>query len=181
MLQDILTSLGKFTPANCRIFEKYLVPKQLVKNEILLREGEICQAIYYLVSGAVYEYNDSDIDENIIDLHTGPTWFLQYESFTAQKPCRNNLKAYTPCAVLVLPVTALHQLIALSPAFLQMGKILEKGLARMHYFDNALTPLQKYQHLLQTRPELLQVFPLKFIASYLKITPETLSRVRNIY
>ncbi len=181
MPTTILATIGTFSPAQQTLLEEQLVLKQLKKNDFLLKEGEICQAIYYLVSGAVYEYNDADIDENIIDLHTGPGWFLLYESFTAQKPCRNNLKAYTPCELLVLPVTALHQLIALSPAFLQMGKILEKGLARMHYFDHALTPLQKYQHLLQTRPELLQVFPLKFIASYLKITPETLSRVRNVY
>jgi CRP-like cAMP-binding protein len=181
MPTHILTTIGTFSAAQQSLLKEQLVPKQLTKNELLLKEGKVCQAIYYLVSGAVYEYNDADIDENIIDLHTGPTWFLQYESFTAQKPSRNNLKAYTPCELLILSVTALHQLIALSPAFLQMGKILEKGLTRMHYFDHALTPLQKYQHLLQTQPELLQVFPLKFIASYLKITPETLSRVRNVY
>jgi hypothetical protein len=42
-----------------------------------------------------------------------------------------------------------------------------------------MTPLEKYQFVLQTRPQLVQVFPLKMIASYLKVTPETLSRVRE--
>jgi len=42
-----------------------------------------------------------------------------------------------------------------------------------------MTPLQKYQYILDHRPDLIQQFPLKIIASYLKITPETLSRVRD--
>lgn len=181
MLHDILQAVGRFTTEDCVLFENHLVKKQVKKNDLLLKEGEICREVFYIVSGSVYEYSDAGIDENIIDLHSEKEWLLQYESFVAQKPSPHIIKAYTDCELLALAVTQLHQLIALSPAFLQMGRILEKGLARTYYFDNALTPAKKYQHLLQTKPQLLQAFPLKLIASYLKITPETLSRVRSAY
>jgi hypothetical protein len=73
----------------------------------------------------------------------------------------------------------MHEMIGLSPAFFQLARVLEPVHSRTHLFDNQLTPLEKYQYILQHRPGLLQAFPLKIIASYLKITPETLSRVRD--
>lgn len=97
----------------------------------------------------------------------------------SQKPSESFVQAYAESEILELTVQSLHGLIAESPAFLQMGRILEQATARVHFFDNDLTPIQKYEHLLNNRPQLLQKFPLKIIASYLKITPETLSRVRE--
>ena len=50
------------------------------------------------------------------------------------------------------------------------------SVSRIVLFDNALTPKAKYAYVLNNSPQLIQEFPLKMIASYLKITPETLSR-----
>lgn len=72
-----------------------------------------------------------------------------------------------------------HRLIGQSQSFLQMGKILEESTSRIDFFDNNNTQDEKYQYVLENKPELIQSFPQKLIASYLKITPETLSRVRN--
>ena len=62
-------------------------------------------------------------------------------------------------------------------SFLQLNKIFTQP-AKIHFFDNAYSPSQKYDYLMQTKAQLMQTFPLKMIALYLKITPETLSRVR---
>lgn len=56
---------------------------------------------------------------------------------------------------------------------------MESATERIHLFDNALNPIEKYNYILANKPELVQAFPLRMIASYLKITPETLSRVRE--
>lgn len=60
-----------------------------------------------------------------------------------------------------------------------MGKILDASTSRIDFFDNNNTPDEKYQYILKNKSEFIQKFPQKLIASYLKITPETLSSVRN--
>ncbi|RFS17882.1 Crp/Fnr family transcriptional regulator [Emticicia sp. C21] len=181
MLQASLKKIGRFTAEDIATLEKLLVRKQFKKNELLLTEGAICQSVFLLVSGAVYQFSVNDIEENVIDFYIQSDWIMNYASFVGQKPSTTQMKAYTDCEVLELTIHKIHHLIEVSPAFFQLGKLMEQSMARMHYFDNSLTPLQKYNYLVETKPQLLQEFPLKMIASYLKITPETLSRVRGIY
>lgn len=181
MLDTILNKIGRFGAAEIDLVEKTAVRRQFKKNEMLLTEGEVSRSVFILVSGAAYQFACNDIEENIIDLYTDNDSIMNYPSFVGQKPSTTNIRAYTDCDVFELTIYAVHNLIEMSPVFFQLGKIMEQGMARMHYFDNALTPLQKYNHLLETKAHLLQRFPLKMIASYLKMTPETLSRVRGIY
>ena len=181
MLQTALQKIGRFETADIALAETLIPLRQLKKNETLLAEGTVCQSVFFLVSGAVYQYSMHDIDENVIDLYLANDWIMNYPSFVGQKPSATQIRAYTDCEVLELTIHTIHHLIETSPVFFQLGKVMEQGMARMHYFDNVLTPLQKYNHLMETKPQLLQYFPLKMIASYLKMTPETLSRVRGMY
>lgn len=181
MLQAILNKVGRFSDADLALLEEQFVRRQFKKNEVLLAEGAICQSVFLVQTGAVYQSAIDDIDENIIDLYTTNDWVMNYQSFVGQKPSVTQIKAYTDCETLELNIFKVHELIETSPVFFQLGKIMEQGMQRIHFFDNALTPQQKYNYLLDTKPQLLQQFPLKMIASYLKITPETLSRVRANY
>ena len=180
MFAEILAKTGRFSDCDVSLFEKKTKIRTVKKGEIMLREGEICQTAFYVIAGSFYQYNFKDeIEENVIDLHIENEWFLNEQSFIAQKPSENIIKSYSDSTVLELTLFSMHELIAQSPAFFQMGSILEMSKSRVHFFDNSFTPLQKYQYILDNKPALLQRFPLKIIASYLKITPETLSRVRE--
>lgn len=181
MLYNILNKVGSFTENEVEYVASKMVPRHYKKNDWLLAEGIICRSVSLLVSGTAYQFALNDINENVIDLYSQSDWVMNYNSFVSQKPSTTFIKAYTDCDVLEMSIYTAHELIGQSPVFFQLGKLLEQALARTHYFDNALTPLQKYNYLLSTKPQLLQDFPLKMIASYLKITPETLSRVRGIY
>src|SRR6185312_9091668 len=145
-----------------------------------LQRGEVQRSIFYLLKGSAYQYNfKQEAYQNIIELHEENEWFLNHQSLVGQIPSDVFIAAYAPCTVLELTLEAIHQLIGCSPTFLLLNKILESSTSRVHFFDNSSTPLQKYQFVLDSRPQLLQEFPLKMIASYLKITPETLSRTRE--
>ena len=180
---DIVKSLRKFGiygPEDLTIFMDSIKTRNISKGEILLQMGAICQSVFFIESGSVYQYNFKDeIEENVIDLHLESEWVLNHKSFTSQSPSESIIKAFADCEVLELSIENIHKLVAISPVFLQLGGILETSVSRVSFFDNALTPLKKYQYILQNRPQLIQVFPLKLIASCLKITPETLSRVRK--
>lgn len=182
MLAQVLSKVGHFSEADVERFAQRIHYRRVSKDEVILPEGAVCQVLIYNLQGAIYQFNYKDEDQlepNIIDLHLEQEWVLNDRSFFTQKPSECCIKAYTDCEVFELSVHDLHQLIAESPAFLQLGKVLEQATARVHFFDHPLSPTEKYLHILEHRPAMIQQFPLKMIAAYLKITPETLSRVRD--
>lgn len=178
--KKILSEIGRFSENEITLFENKIHTKFFSKDELLLNEGEICTKAFYIIKGSAYQFSYEDIDENIIGLHIENDWCLNYSSFVGQKPSSAMIKAYTDLEVVELTLTSIHELISRSPTFFQLGKVLENTVSRIQYFDNANTALQKHTHLFLSKPELFQKFPLKMIASYLKIAPETLSRIRSI-
>ncbi|MEL6923234.1 MAG: Crp/Fnr family transcriptional regulator, partial [Bacteroidota bacterium] len=154
--------------------------KTLVKGDRLLLPGQVCQAVYFVAAGNLYQYQlDDEQLQSIIDLHLPGDWALDARSFTGQVPSQLYLEAYTAASVFELSIHDLHALIARSPRFHQLGRILSAAVDRLQFFDQQSTPDEKYQHILQHQPDLLQQFPQRMLASYLKMTPETLSRVRR--
>ena len=168
-----------FTEADCFKVESEIKYRKLTKNEILLHEGEICKSFYYVQSGSFIQFQTEDINKQIIDLHMKDEWFLNHSSFIAQKPSSTTILAYEESEIFELSLRSIHKLIETSQVFLAMGKILEQAQERTLFFDKGYSPTDKYNHILNTRPLLIQYFPLKIIASYLKVAPETLSRVRS--
>jgi CRP-like cAMP-binding protein len=179
--QEILDGVGQFTSFDKQLFEKHTVRKSLTKNEVLLNEGEVCQSFYYILSGSFSQFQTQDIDEIIIDLHTENEWMFNQQSLTAQAPSTTTIKAFSKSTILELSLSNFHCLCAQSQSFLQFGKILNQSANRTFLFDNSLKPNEKYNYINKVKPRLTTVFPVKMIASYLKIAPETLSRVRANY
>lgn len=180
MITKILSKIGYFSEEDIQLLENRIIQKQIKKGGVLLNQGKVCKSVHFIVKGAFLQYNFRDeIEQNIIDLHLENEWILNQQSFVKQRPSETIIEAYTKSTVFEININTLHQLIGQSPAFFQLSKVLEPTHSRTHFFDNSLTPLQKYQYLLENRREIVQAFPLKIIASYLKITPETLSRVRE--
>jgi CRP-like cAMP-binding protein len=177
--KEILTGLGRFTSDDISLFDTKAIKRNFKKDDILLNDGEISKSAFYIVAGEAYQFCYDDIDENIIDLHIEKDWCLNHSSFVTQKPSTAIIKAYSELTVLEFTMTTVHELISISPSFFQLGRVLDQTVSRVRYFDNTNTAGEKYSQLLSARPQLFQKFPLKMIASYLKIAPETLSRIRG--
>ncbi|WP_209434959.1 Crp/Fnr family transcriptional regulator [Pedobacter ginsenosidimutans] len=176
--QEILASVGSFSPYDLLLFEEKTVRKIFSKNDMLLQPGEICQSVYFILSGSFFQFQDNDLTETIIDLHLPKEWMYNHPSLIEQKPSGTTIKAFEDAEVIELSLSNLHGLIAGSQSFLNLGRIFDQANHRTYLFDNALSPAQKYNYIKNVKPLIVQVFPVKMIASYLKIAPETLSRVR---
>jgi CRP-like cAMP-binding protein len=175
-----LQKTGNYNKLEELLFENEVVQKRYPKGEVMTAKGEVATSVYYLVSGAVVQRIKSNEGwQNIIDLHTENEWLVNHLSFVSQSPSNSEMVAYTDVVVLELSIHAIHLLVSKSLAFLQLNRVLDQATARLHFFDFSLTPIQKYRYMFEQKPVLLQHFPLKMIASYLKISPETLSRVRE--
>ncbi|MBO9617013.1 MAG: Crp/Fnr family transcriptional regulator [Dyadobacter sp.] len=180
MYAAILRATGNYQDSDIGLFEKEVRAREVLKHELLLRKGEVARSVYYLLEGAVRQYDIvSESEYNTIDLHLAGDWFFNHESLVAQRPSRLFIEAYTDCRFIEISLDTIHYLTGKSIAFLQLNKVLEGAFQRMQFFDQSMTPVEKYRYLLENRPKVIQAFPLKIIASYLKITPETLSRARN--
>lgn len=176
----LLKKAGEFSEKESILLKSELRFKKLKKGDHLLENGAICSSLSFIISGSFYQYSmDVELNQNIIDLNVSNDWVINHKSFTSRKPSEYSIQAFEDSAVYELSIDAIHRLIAQSQSFLQMGKILEEATSRVHFFDNQNTPDEKYRFILENKPKLLQKFPQKMIASYLKITPETLSRVRK--
>lgn len=179
--QEILNSLGQFSNFDTELFEKHSARRSLNKNEVLLNEGEVCKSFYFILSGSFSQFQTHDIDEVIIDLHLQNEWMFNQLSLTEQAPSHTTIKAFSKSEIIELSLNSFHCLCSKSQSFLQFGKILNQSVNRVFLFDNSLKPNEKYSYINKVKPQLTKVFPIKMVASYLKIAPETLSRVRANY
>jgi len=176
--QEILSHVGQFSDNEVLLFEEHIVHRSFHKNEALLHVGEICKSVYFILSGSFYQFHSDGLTETIIDLHLPEEWMFNHPSLINQAPSDTTIKAFEQSEVLELSLMNLHSLIASSQAFLRLASIFDQTSHRTYLFDNALSPIQKYNYIKKAKPPIVQVFPVKMIASYLKITAETLSRVR---
>lgn len=150
------------------------------KDDQLIKEGQVCQNFYFISKGSFRHYAVRENgEEATINLFVPGEWVFEYKSFVSQRPSENIIQATVDSELLGLSVWDFHDLARKHEVFFQMGRILEQATQNQDFQHNRLTPEQKYERLLITKPELLHHFPLKHIASYLGMSPETLSRIRR--
>ena len=176
-LNICLNNIGHFSEEDIALLYHFGYIYTYKKNDYILNENQVCDCLFFILSGACYQYLKEDIEEKIQELYIAFDCALDSVSFINQEPSKVKIKAFNDCEILVLNIDSIHRLIQKSNVFLQLGKLMNPH-DRLLFFDNSMNPSQKYNHILTNKPTLLKIFPLKYIASYLKITPETLSRVR---
>ena len=165
------------------MLESVLVPMKFAKNEIILKEGEVCENIYWIVKGLVRQFYFKNKKELTEYMATENTIVMCIESLFKEEPTRLQIMAIEPTLLYAMPKAELEA-VAMKSVNIQIlyRKILEESLilsqkhADMLRFESAQ---DRYQKLVKRQPQLVLRAPLVYIASYLQMTPETLSRVRT--
>ena len=175
-----LQQLGKFSESELEILTSKLKVKTIPKDDFILKAGKVCQSFHFVNHGSLRQYLIStDGTELTLNLFAEAEWALDYHSFTSQKSCGSDIQALEQTEVFEFDVYSLHALISQSQSFFKVAKLLESGLLDVLFYNGISSPEEKYLELLRKKPVWIQKFPLKYIASYLRMTPETLSRVRR--
>ena len=165
------------------ILEEILVPMKFSRGDKIVDKGQICQSIFYVEKGLVREYyfkNNKDVTEY---LAADGTIFMCIESLFREEPSQLVVEALEATTVYAIPKKRL-EVVALHNVNIQIlyRKILEESLiisqrrADMLRFESAK---DRYRKLCKLNPQMVIKAPLVYIASYLQMTPETLSRVRS--
>ena len=165
------------------MLESILVPMKFAKNEFILREGEISTNIFWIVKGLVRQFyfkNDKELTEYMA---TENNIVMCIESLFREQPTKLQIKALEPTILIAMPKADLEA-VAMKSVNIQIlyRKILEESLILSQHHADMLrfeSALDRYQKLVKNQPQLVLRAPLVYIASYLQMTPETLSRVRT--
>ncbi|HEY9629110.1 MAG TPA: Crp/Fnr family transcriptional regulator [Coleofasciculaceae cyanobacterium] len=162
-----------------------LKSRKLAKGEFLFQEGEICTFVGLTLTGCLRMFFLKEGKELTLFFHMEQQALGDYQSFRLQQPACFSCQAIEDSEVLILNQQVMHQ-IETAPDGQHLMRLLVEGLA-FQLRDRLLslyrdTPEQRYLHLLQTEPQLLQRIPQHYLASHLGIEPESLSRLkRRVY
>lgn len=156
--------------------------QQIPKGTLLLSEGDVCQHLYFVESGFLrfFEWHDG---EDITKFFTeSPYTFTSQRSFILGEPAKENIQALTDCIIWSLHRSSVEQL----ENNKQWRVFAEKIKEEVQFFTESiytnlqrLTAEERYQYMLEKRPRLIQQVPQHYIASFLGIAPQSLSRIRK--
>jgi CRP/FNR family transcriptional regulator, anaerobic regulatory protein len=161
-------------------FEKTIALK---RNEYLQLKGNIDTNIYYVVSGSLRIYVLDDNEEQIIRFGYENDFIVCIDSFLTSETTDFYIQAIKQTIVKVIPKKNLTAFLNLSETNkLIWNKVLEDLiLQQVEREKDILTssPLTRYNRVLNRSPKLFQKIPHKHIANYLRMSPETLSRLKK--
>ena len=164
------------------ILESILVSQKYAKGEMILKEGEICRQFLYIDKGLVRQFYFKHGKEGTEHLGQEQTIVMCIESLFKEEPTKLQVEALEPTTVYALPKADLER-VAMHNVNIQIlyRKILEESLIISQIHADLVrfeTAQDRYKKLCKLCPQVVLRAPLVYIASYLQMTPETLSRVR---
>lgn len=162
---------------------KSFTPKHLLKRQFLLQAGDVCKYTAFIVKGAMRQYSLVNGVENIVYFGIENWWMSDRESFTMLTPSQFNIDALEDCDLLLITHDKVQLLKESVPQWNKMAAQMDHrhSIAMQKRIHDAisLTAEDRFLNLMKSNPEFMQRFPQNMIASYLGITPESLSRIRK--
>lgn len=186
MSQDVVLddATKKLVEENCRLVK-------FAEGKRLLEAGNVCQYIYFIIEGKCISYFTDFKGKTI-------TWFfhfnspasttknifaVDYRSFLSRQPATLTIDTLLPVSAIRFSADELKKLVGESPAVERWLRLLtEKAFIQVYDRINTLLTLpapDRYKRFLEEEPYLLNMFSNYLIATYLNVTPQSLSRIRK--
>jgi CRP-like cAMP-binding protein len=164
--------------------QQYFEPVLFPKNRIIEDADSVPKYLYFVLSGYIrLFYFDEQGNEVTTHINCPPGFITAYFSFIHQTKARESVECVTECALLRISKPNLDTLFQQSEALRNFGiTVFQESLAYNEKRANELATLtaeQRYRSLITKFPEILHNVPVQYIASFLGMKPESLSRIRR--
>ena len=166
------------------LLQKWSHSVELKRNDFLVAKGQVETNLYYVASGSMrifYPVKDEEIcagfayDHNLI---------CSFPSFIRQQPSDYAIQALTATKLKFIRRTDFFELFRVHRDIETAWRMLEEealvGKIEREVEMMTFTPEERYKRLMDRSPHIFQIIPRKYIASYLRMSPETLSRIKLI-
>lgn len=167
-----------------KFFTSLITFKETPKKTLVLQEGQVCKYISYVHSGALRAFHiDKDGKEGTIMFAVADWWVTDMLCFLNEKPAMMYIEAIEDSCIFQLSKEHLEKLFYNVPKFERFFRILMQNaytIEQLRVIENlSLTAEDRYDSFLIKYPHIAKAVTQKQIASYLGITPEFLSAIRN--
>ncbi|MDR6562517.1 MULTISPECIES: cyclic nucleotide-binding domain-containing protein [unclassified Arcicella] len=187
-ISPLVEYLNKFVVLSEREVKSFLSKvqyKTCKKGDILLKEGDVCNEIYFILQGTLRAYTKVTGEHNrTFNFAFDGTIFTEQVSFALQQPSTDYLDALEDCKLLYITYERLTWLFEKFHGWERAGRIInqiyfcdERNRVRSFMLDDATL---RYKKLLIEFPAVEKKIPQHIIASYLNITPQSLSRLKKV-
>ena len=179
-IKDSLPKIYAFQEEQLAQFELKLIYKKLRKKEMLLTPGQISNSLTFINDGSFRFYSETEQGALTLKFFTENQWVADLESFLKQKPSGNYIEASEDSNIASITLKDIHALMDLHPSFRMLNGLMANLTVPTLHLASITTknPDERYKELLLKHPDWINRFPQMEIASYLGMTPSTLSRVR---
>jgi CRP/FNR family transcriptional regulator, anaerobic regulatory protein len=185
MQHPVRVFIEKYTPIsneNWQLIKICLEKKTYSKEQLLVEEGKVCKTLYFLESGLLRFFISKEGNEITKFFTEAPYCFTSQRSFTAQKPANENIETLEDCIIWEMSQTDAFRLLE-NPSWSEFVRKLVQEV--QGFTEEILEEIQtetaenRYRKMIETANPLLQRVPLKHLASYFGIAPQSLSRIRK--
>ncbi|MBC6491294.1 Crp/Fnr family transcriptional regulator [Flavihumibacter stibioxidans] len=187
MYEEYFRSFNKKVPLTQEeeaLIKTYLTPKKLRKKQYLLQEGDVCKSFAFIEKGALKSYSVDDAGNEYIIQFGIEGWFISdLYSFITGEPATYNIDAIEDSELVLISKSANEELLRILPKYETFTRLNITGayLAMQKRLTSIISsPLEeRYENFITLYPDIVQRVPQHMIASYMGLTPETLSRIRR--
>jgi CRP-like cAMP-binding protein len=156
---------------------KYFEPVSFASNTILEKRGRIPKYQYFVISGILRNYHFNESREEVTtDLNNSPRFFTSYTNFVSRQISQECIESVTACEL--LRVSREKSIILKDYTIKLLERVFFEERNRINEFQ-ILTTEERYLKFARENSNIIENVPLKHIASYLGMKPETLSRIRR--
>ena len=182
-LQDLFSGSVDMTDDEWAHFLSLLEKKEYAKRSLILRPEQVENYLYFIEKGIVRYYIPS-IENEITFVFAFENWFMSaYESFLSRKPAGYCVESFTDTTLWRISYKDLCRFYKEVPSSEKLGRLcaerlfLIKSERELSFLTQ--TAEERYLSLFEKAPHLIRSIPLKYLSSYIGITPQALSRIRR--